>query len=155
MFRDIGYTQFGPVERRGARPSTILLLLNGLSVLGVARRPKRADRTARSSSTDRSSGDKQVLSPAVGTNSSGRLHAETFRLCALALGATLLAPIHADADRLPLGLDIGGSGSSCRKSGRPARPHLCVANSSRNEQTLVLSRWRSRAMPARPCCAGE
>ena len=78
----------------------------------------------------------------------------TFRLCALALGATLLAPIHANADRLPLGLNIG-SGIFLQEIWQAGTPHLCVANSSGNEQTLVLSRWRSRVMPAEPCCAGE
>ena len=73
----------------------------------------------------------------------------TFRLCALALGATLLAPIHARGDRLPLGLDIG-SGIFLQEIWQAGTPHLCVANSSGNEQTLVLSRWRSRAMPAEP-----
>jgi hypothetical protein len=73
-----------------------------------------------------------------------------FRLSALAiLGAALTAPLSAIADRLPLGLDIS-RGIFVQTVWQGKVPRLCVANRSGKDQTLVVSRWRSRAIPAEP-----
>ena len=60
-----------------------------------------------------------------------------------------MAPVSALADRLPLGLVLS-RGIFVQEIWLATKPVLCVANRSGNDQTLVVSRWRSRALPAEP-----
>ncbi|WP_299160373.1 hypothetical protein [Accumulibacter sp.] len=73
-----------------------------------------------------------------------------FRRSALAmLGGALMAPLYAVADRIPLGLDIN-RGIFVQEIWQARKPRLCVANRTGKDQTLLVSRWRSRAHPAEP-----